>query len=51
VEYAYTKDGTLVQVGSYRFAMDGRSVTIATKGLSVIAAGQRVDNIAVYDKQ
>ena len=51
VEYAYTKDGTLVQVGSYRFAMDGRSVTIATKGISVIAAGQRVDNIAVYDKQ
>jgi len=50
-EYAYTKDGTLVQVGSYRFAMDGRSVTIETKGLSVIAAGQRVDNIAVYDKQ
>ena len=51
VEYAYTKDGTLVQVGSYRFAMDGWSVTIATKGISVIAAGQRVDNIAVYDKQ
>lgn len=50
-EYAYTKDGMLVQVGSFRFAMDGRSMTIASKGTSIIAAGQRVDNVAVYDKQ
>ena len=50
-EYAYTKDGTLVQVGSYQFTTDGKSLTIATKGVSVVAAGQRVDNIAVYDKQ
>jgi hypothetical protein len=51
MESAYTKDGTLVQVSTFRFAMDGRSLTIATRGISVIAAGQRVDNIAVYDKQ
>jgi hypothetical protein len=51
LEYAYTKTGTLVQVGTMRFAMDGRSLTISTRGTSVIAAGQRVDNIAVYDKQ
>jgi hypothetical protein len=51
LEYAYTKDGSLVQVGSYVFAADGRSLTIATKGTSVLAAGQRVDNVAVYDKQ
>lgn len=50
-EYAYTKDGALVQVGTYRFAMDGRSLTIVTKGISVVAAGQRVDNVVVYDKQ
>ena len=51
MESAYTKDGTLVQVSTFRFAMDGRSMTIATRGISVIAAGQRVDNVAVYDKQ
>jgi hypothetical protein len=50
-EYAYTKDGVLVQVGTYRFAMDGRSLTIASKGISALSAGQRVDNITVYDKQ
>ena len=51
MESAYTKDGTLVQVSTFRFATDGRSLTIATRGISVITAGQRVDNITVYDKQ
>jgi len=50
-EYAYTKDGSLVQTGTYAFAADGKSLTIATKGISVLAAGQSVDNVAVYDKQ
>jgi len=51
MESVYTKDGTLVQVSTFRFAMDGRSLTIATRGISVSAAGQRVDNIFVLDKQ
>jgi hypothetical protein len=51
MESAYTKDGALVQVSTYRFAMDGRSLTIATRGISVVTAGQRVDNITVFDKQ
>lgn len=51
VEYAYTKEGSLVQVGTITFARDGRSLTIASKGISVLAAGQRVDNVAFYDKQ
>jgi hypothetical protein len=50
-ESASTKDGTLVQVSTFRFGMDGRSLTIATRGLSMSAAGQRVDNIFVFDKQ
>ena len=51
MESAYTKDGTLVQVSTFRFGMDGRSLTIATRGISISAAGQRVDNIFFFDKQ
>ena len=50
-EGASTKDGTLVQVSTFRFGMDGKSLTIATRGISMSAAGQRVDNIFVFDKQ
>lgn len=51
MESAYTKDGTLVQVSTFRFAMDARSLTVATRGISISTAGQRVDNILVFDKQ
>jgi hypothetical protein len=49
LEYANTKAGVLVATGTITFAADGRSLTISTR--TVNPAGQRVDNLAFYDKQ
>jgi|SRR5882672_432358 len=49
MEYTNTKAGALIGTGTFTFSTDGRSLTIASRGRN--AAGQRVDNLAFYDKQ
>jgi hypothetical protein len=48
-EGTLTKDGVLVQTSTFTFSMDGRTLTLSVRGLN--AAGQRTENVSVYDKQ
>lgn len=49
VEFTRKKAGKFVQTGTNVVSKDGRTRTISSKGFD--AKGQKIDNIAVYEKQ
>jgi hypothetical protein len=49
VEFTRKKGGKVVQTGTNVVSKDGKTRTISSKGFD--AKGQKINNIAVYDKQ
>jgi hypothetical protein len=49
VEFTRLKDGKPVQTGTRVLAADGKTLTFSTTGVN--AAGQQINNVAVYEKQ
>ena len=49
VEFTRLKDGKPVQTGTRALSADGKTLTFSTTGVN--AAGQQINNVAVYERQ